>query len=100
MEYKKIEHLIYNNNLVKRENYKRKIDYELEIDRLLFENLQKCVDKSLPIEMDELDFAAVYKKYLRLLKNNYKIDMNFIIKFANLATKELDYLGIIQEITE
>ena len=100
MEYKKIEHLIYNNNLINREDYKRKSDYDLEIDKLLIENLKKCIEKKLPIEMDELDFASVYKKYLKLLKNNYKIDTNFIVNFANLATKDLDYLGIIHEITE
>ena len=48
MEYKKIEKLVYNNNLIKRENYKTKKEYDLKLDSLLIENLQKCIDKQVP----------------------------------------------------
>ncbi len=100
MEYKKIEQLVYNNNLINRDNFKSYWDYNLEVDKLLINNLKKCIDKDLPLDMDELDFVKIYKIYLKLLKKNYPINQDFIFKLANLSTKPLDYLGIIQEITE
>ena len=100
MEYKKIEQLVYNNNLIDRENFKNRYLYNLEIEKLLIENLKRCIDKKVNLEIDEVDFAKIYKIYLKLLKKNYPIDKDFIINLANLSTNELDYLGIIQEITE
>ena len=67
---------------------------------MLIDNLQKCIDKCLPIDMDENDFSNIYKTYLRLLKNKYDISSDFIPKLSNLSTKKLDYMSIIQEITE
>ena len=100
MEYKKIEQLIYNNNLINRDNFKTRGDYNLEVDKLLINNLKKCISKKIPLDMDELDFVKIYRTYLKLIRKNYPIDNDFILKIANLSTKELDYLGIIQEITE
>ena len=67
---------------------------------MLIDNLQKCIDKNVPVEMDEKDFSKIYKIYLKLIKNNYLISNDFIFKLANLSVKKLDYLGIIQEIFE
>ena len=100
MEYKKIEHLVYNQNLINPQDFYTRKDYRLKLDKMLIDNLQKCIDKKLPIEIDELDFVKVYKTYLKLIKNNYSINKNFILDLSNLSTKKLDYLGIIQEITE
>lgn len=100
MEYKKIEHLIYNQNLINPQDYYSRKEYKLKLDKMLIDNLQKCIDKKLPIEIDEIEFVKVYKLYLKLLKNNYEIPNNFIINLSNIASKKLDYLGIIQEITE
>lgn len=100
MEYKKIEHLVYNNNLINRNNYRLKWQYDLAVDKLLIENLEKCIKKNLALEMDELDFVKIYKLYLKMLKYKVPIEKNFIFEIANLSTKKLDYLGIIQEITE
>ena len=101
MEYKKIHNLIYKQNLlIKPQNYCSKKEYNLTLDKMLINNLQKCIDKKIPKEIDEIEFANVYKIYLKLRKNNIPIDYSFIINLSNLATKKLDYLGIIHEITE
>ena len=100
MEYKKIEKLVYNNNLVKRENYKTKKEYDLKLDSMLIENLNKCIEKKVTIEMDENDLAKIYKVYLKLLKNNYEIDKNFINNIVELSSKKLDFFEIIENITE
>lgn len=100
MKYKKIEQLVYNNNLIDRSSFKLKWQYELEVDKLLIENLRKCIDKKVILEMDELDFVKIYKTYLKMLKYHVSIDKNFIFSIADLSSKRLDYLGIIQEITE
>ena len=100
MEYKKIERLAYDQNIIAREAYKTKKEYDLEIDKILVINLLKCIDNKIPIEMDEMDFVKIYKIYLKLLKNKYPIKKEFIIDISNLSVKKLDYLGIIQEITE
>ena len=100
MEYKKIEKLVYNNNLVKRENYKTKKEYDLKLDSMLIDNLNKCIDKKIPIEMDENDLTKIYKTYLKLVKNNYVIDSDFIKKIINLSEKKLDFFDIISNITE
>ena len=100
MEYKKIKNLVYNNNLIDRYDFKRKWEYELEVNKLLITNLQRCIDNKVGLEMDEIDFVEIYKVYLKLLKYHFPIDKDFIINISNLSVKKLDYLGIIQEITE
>ncbi len=100
MEYKKIENLVYKNNLINREDYKTKKEYDLKLDTLLVENLKKCIDKKIPIEMDENDLTKVYKVYLKLIKNNYDINNNFINDLINISANKLDYFKIIDNITE
>jgi hypothetical protein len=100
MEYKKIEKLVYNNNLIKRENYKTKKEYDLKLDSMLIENLNKCIEKKVPIKMDENDLAKIYKVYLKLVKNNYQIDSSFIKNIVDLSEKKLDFFDIISSITE
>ena len=100
MEYKKIEKLVYNNNLILRENFKTKKEYDLKLDSLLIENLEKCIDKKIPLEIDETDLTNLYKVYLRLIKNNYNIDCSFLSKIIELSSKKLDFFEIIGNITE
>ncbi len=100
MEYKKIENLVYNNNLIARENYKTKKEYDLKLDSLLIENLEKCIDKQVPIEIDENDLTKIYKVYLRLIKNNYNINSSFLSDLIKLSPKKLDFFEIISNITE
>lgn len=100
MEYKKIERLVYNQNLINPQDFYSRKDYQLKLDKMLIDNLAKCVEKQVPLEMDELDYVKFYKTWLKLIKNNDNIDRELIFKVANLSTKKLDYLGIIQEITE
>ena len=98
MEYKKIEKLVYNNGLIKRENFKTKKEYDLKLDTMLIENLNKCIEKKVSIDMDENDLAKIYKIYLRLIKNNYNIDKNFIKNLVDLSEKPLDFFDIISSI--
>ena len=98
MEYTKIEKLVYNNGLIKRENFKTKKEYDLKLDTMLIENLNKCIEKKVSIDMDENDLAKIYKIYLRLLKNNYDIDKNFIKNLVDLSEKPLDFFDIISSI--
>ena len=100
MEYKKIEKLVYNNNLIKRDNYKTKKDYDLKLDSLIIENLEKCIEKKLPIEIDENDLTKIYNIYLKLLKNNYNISNTFLSDLINLSPNKLDFFEIINNITE
>ncbi len=99
MEYKKLENLVYNNNLIDKNLYRRK-EYTLKLDKMLIENLQKCIDKKIPLEMSEQDLSKIYKIYLKLLKNNYDIENNFINNLIDISSKKLDYLALIREITE
>ena len=46
MEYKKIENLVYNNNLIKREDYRTKKEYDMKLDTMLIDNLNKCIEKN------------------------------------------------------
>ena len=98
MEYKKIENLVYKNNLIKRENYNSKKEYELKLDMMLIDNLNKCIEKKVSIDMDEKDLTKIYNIYLRLLKNNYNIDSNFITNLVELSEKKLDFFDIISNI--
>lgn len=100
MEYKKIENLVYKNNLIKRENYHTKKEYDLKLDTMLIENLNKCIDKKVPISMDENDLIKIYKVYLKLIKNNYDVDKNFINNLVELSESKLDFFDIIENITE
>ena len=100
MEYIKIEKLVYNNNLVKREDYKNKKEYDLKLDMLLIENLEKCIEKKISIEINEMELTKVYKIYLKLIKNGYNISNSFIIDLINLSPKKLDYFEIISNIME
>ena len=100
MEYKKIENLVYKNNLIKRENFNTKKEYDLKLDSMLIENLNKCIEKSVPIEMNEDDLTKIYKVYLRLLKNNFDVDKSFINKLIDVSSNKLDYFEIIANITE
>lgn len=100
MEYRKIEHLVYNQNLINPSEFDTRKEYMLRLDKMLIDNLQKCIDKHIPIEMNEIEFSKIYKVYLKLIKNNYPLQKDFLINLANLSVKKLDYLGIIQEICE
>lgn len=100
MEYKKIENLVYKNNLINREDYQTKKEYDLKLDTLLVENLKKCIDKKIPVEMDENDLIKIYKVYLKLIKNDYNIDNNFINDLIGISPNKLDYFKIVDNITE
>ena len=100
MEYKKIENLVYKNNLIDRNSYKNKKDYDLKLDTMLIENLKKCIDKRVPLEMDENDLTKIYKVYLKLIKNNYSISNSFINDLLDISTNKLDFFEIIDNITE
>ena len=100
MEFKKIEHLIYNQNLINPNDFYSRKEYKLKLDSILINNLQKCIDNNISIDMDELDLSKIYKVYLRLIKNNYDINNNFIKDLSKLSKKKLDYMSVIQEITE
>ena len=100
MEYKKIENLVYKNNLIDKKDYKSQKEYSLKLDTMLIENLKKCIDKKVPLEMDENDLTKVYKVYLKLVKNNYNINSNFINELLDISTNKLDFFEIIDNITE
>ncbi len=100
MEYKKIENLIYNNSLIKKDNYKTQRDYEIKLDSMLIDNLNRCIEKKIPLNMDEKDVINIYKTFLRLNKNNYDIDISFIKNIINLSEKKLDFYEIINGITK
>ncbi len=100
MEYKKIENLVYKQNLLDRYLFKNNKEYNLKLDKMLIDNLQKCIDNNIPIDINEIELSKVYKTYLKLIRNKYTIDDKFIINLCNLSTKKLDYLGLIHEITE
>lgn len=100
MEYKKIENLVYKNSLIKRENYKTKKEYELKLDSLLIENLNRCIEKKITLDMSEDDVIKIYKTYLKVNKNNHNISIDFIKNLVDLSEKKLDFYEIIDSITE
>ena len=100
MEYRKIENLVYNNSLINIHNFKNKKEYNLKLDSLLIENLKKCIEKRIPIEMNENDLTKIYKIYLKLIKNNYPINNTFINDLLDVSTNKLDYFELIENITE
>ena len=100
MEYKKIENLVYKNNLINSCSYKNRKDYNLKLDTMLIENLKKCIDKKIPLEMDEEDLIKIYKIYLKLRKNKYNINNSFINDLIDISTNKLNFVKIIDSITE
>lgn len=100
MEYKKIENLVYKNNLIDKSKYKNKKDYNLKLDTMLIESLKKCIDKKVPLEINENDLTKVYKVYLKLRKNNYDINSSFINDLLDISVNKLDFFEIIENITE
>ena len=100
MEYKKIENLVYNNNLIKRENYKTKKEYDIKLDTMLIDNLNKCIENKVSLNMSENDVIKIYKIYLRLNKNNHSVSYDFIKNLVELSEKKLDFYEIINSITE
>lgn len=99
MEYKKIENLIYNQSLIKEENFSTKKDYLEELDKMLIDNLKKCIDKNLSLDINEKDLVKIYKIFVKLKREGYDIEDNFIFELINLAEKKIDYLSIIKNIT-
>lgn len=100
MEYKKIENLVYKNSLIKRENYKTKKEYDLKLDSLLIENLNRCIEKKVMLDMSEKDVIKIYKTYLKVNKNNHNVSIDFIKNLVELSEKKLDFYEIINSITE
>lgn len=100
MEYKKIENLVYNNNLIKRENFKTKKEYDLKLDSMLIENLNRCIEKKVPLDMNEEDVTKIYKIYLKVNKTNHNIGIDFIKNLVELSSKKLDFFEIVNNITE
>ena len=100
MEYKKIENLVYKNNLINRNNFSNKKEYDFKLDTMLIENLKKCIDKKIPIDMDENDLIKVYRTYLKLVKNNYDISNNFINDLISISSNKIDFFEVIESITE
>lgn len=100
MEYKKIESLVYNNSLIKRENFKTKKEYDIKLDTMLIENLNRCIEKNISLNMNENDVVKIYKTFLKLNKNNQNISIDFIKKIIDLSEKKLDFYEIINNITE
>ncbi len=100
MEYKKIENLVYNNNLIKRENYRTKKEYDMKLDTMLIDNLNKCIEKKVSLNMTEKDLIKIYKIYLKLNKNNHSVSLDFIKNLIELSEKKLDFYEIINSITE
>ena len=100
MEYKKIENLVYNNSLIKRENYKTKKEYDIKLDSMLIENLNRCIDKKIPLNMTEKDVIKIYKTFLKVNKNDHHVGIDFIKNIVELSEKKLDFFEIISSITE
>ena len=100
MEYRKIENLVYHKSLLDKYLFRNNKEYNLELDKMLIDNLQRCIDKNIPLEINETELSKVYKTYLKLIKNNYSINSDFIPNLCALSTKKLDYIGLIHEITE
>ena len=100
MEYKKIENLVYNNNLIKRENYQSKKEYDIKLDTMLIDNLNKCIENKVTLNMNENDVIKIYKIYLKLNKNNHNISIDFIKNLIELSEKKLDFYEIINNIAK
>ena len=99
MEYKKIENLVYKQNLIKENDYKYKKEYLNKLDEMLIENLQKCIDKKITLDINEKELCKVYKIYLKLKKEGYNIEDDFIFKIIALSENKINYLSIINNIS-
>ena len=100
MEYKKIENIVYKNNLIKKEDYRTKKEYDMKLDTMLIDNLNKCIEKKVSLNMTEKDLIKIYKIYLKLNKNNHSVSLDFIKNLIELSEKKLDFYEIINSITE
>ena len=98
MEYKKIENLIYKQNMIKEESFNSKKEYLNKLDEMLIENLKKCIDKNISLDINEKELCKVYKIYLKLKREGYIIEDDFIFKIINLSSKKINYLSIINNI--
>ena len=98
MEYKKIENLVYKQNLIKEQNYNSKKEYLNKLDEMLIENLKKCIDKKITLDINEKELSKVYKIYIKLKREGYIIEDDFIFQIINLSEKKINYLSIINNI--
>ena len=98
MEYKKIENLIYKQNMIKEESFNSKKEYLNKLDEMLIENLKKCIDKKISLDISEKELCKVYKISLKLKREGYNIEDDFIFKIINLSEKKINYLSIINNI--
>lgn len=98
MEYKKIENLIYKQNMIKEESFNSKKEYLNRLDEMLIENLKKCIDKKISLDISEKELCKVYKISLKLKREGYNIEDDFIFKIINLSEKKINYLSIINNI--
>ena len=99
MEYKKIENLVYKQNLIKENDYNSKKEYLNKLDEMLIENLKKCIDKNISLDINEKELCKVYKIYLKLKREGYNIEDDFIFKIIALSEKKINYLSIINNIS-
>ena len=99
MEYKKIENLVYKQNLIREIDFKSKKEYLNKLDEMLIDNLQKCIEKKIIIDINEKELCKVYKIYLKLKKEGYNIEDDFIFKLINLSKNKINYLSIIDNIS-
>ena len=99
MEYRKIENLIYKQNMIKEESFNSKKEYLNKLDEMLIENLKKCIDKNISLDISEKELCKVYKIYLKLKREGYNIEDDFIFKIINLSEKKINYLSIINNIS-
>ena len=98
MEYKKIENLVYKQNLINESDFNSKKEYLIELDKMLIDNLKKCIEKGITLDINEKDLCKIYKIYLKLKKEGYNVEDDFIIKLIDLAEKKINYLSIIDKI--
>ena len=92
MEYKKIENLVYKQNLIREIDFKSKKEYLNKLDEMLIDNLQKCIEKKIIIDINEKELCKVYKIYLKLKKEGKNIEDDFIFKLINLSKNKINYL--------
>ena len=99
MEYKKIENLIYKQNLIKETDFNSKKEYLNKLDEMLIDNLKKCIEKKITLDINEKDLCKLYKIYLKLKREGYNIEDDFIFKIIDLSKKKINYISIINNIT-
>ena len=99
MEYKKIENLVYKQNLIKESDFNSKKEYLNKLDEMLIDNLKKCIEKKITLDINEKDLCKLYKIYLKLKREGYNIEDDFIFKIIDLSKKKINYISIINNIT-